>query len=906
MINSLQVSLQMARTTKVSRQIAASAKRTRKLLRRAALDDICVEMHEASRCNGNKLPYGYVMKLLNELAPTSDLNWLTRNIINKAFLRYKKDHRSDPRKEGVPDDIQITANGSILSDISGMNTSRVQTTGAVAHGTEQSETDHISASDGDKKSKGGRPTGSTNASKQNTERCIVEAKNEIAQRFAACQRKRSKGGRIPKGTLNNIIKEVCDKRNLKETILPNGIRQRFYRKKLTIRHKPGQISPLDRIEPTIIRIILQMARIRQSISPSRGLRLINSLIDNMPIQEELIEWKRKYSNDTLGTVGIGYWNRFIRRHKDKLVTKRGQKYELNRQNWTTYTNFVNMYSHVEQEMENMGLATKLDNPVWMDRYGQVVTEEKAFGCKVAYRLTHPHMCIVGDEVGGNLCMKGDGHAGGQLFLTAPGRVPQQKASSKNRRFTLIGLTALSGEPVMCVIILEGKNPKASIEAGIDINVQPVGDVNDEDFVQNNSGPGKYYPGGAVCEFNGKKIPPFVRWHESGSITSEILKEALQTLDHLNIFNRDECLSPLLLLDGHSSRLELPFLQYINNPKDHWVTCIGVPYGTALWQVGDSKEQNGSFNIGMTKAKQKLIEKKECLGLPPSLVDTDLMVLINSAWSKSFARRDKNIKAIADRGWNPLNRALLLDQDLRATMTRQEKMKEKHHDSNIILPSTNASDDCTQTTVTISTAGDDELNNQNERLNFNHGTAAFCIDAIVSHGDLQKARERIKSDHLRGKSIKEKLEAAKRVTSGIVFASGTSRLGKTVFDVCKENQERRKAEIMDKIKKEEAKYQQHVKEAHAVFDKKSDINKMTIKELTTICKPLKRKGDGKMPTKKASLIAKYREWNGRPVPLFDYTTIQAEIVLNDNDDEQIETDATGNNIISDLITESAIV
>ena len=121
------------------------------------------------------------------------------------------------------------------------------------------------------------------------------------------------------------------------------------------------------------------------------------------------------------------------------------------------------------------------------------------------------------------------------------------------------------------------------------------------------------------------------------------------------------------LDVHSSRLEFPFLQYINNPKDHWVTCIGVPYGTALWQVGDSKEQNGSFNTGMSKAKQKVVKRKECLGLPPSLVDTDMTELINSAWNKIFARRDKNIKDIAVRGWNPLNRALLLDQDLRATM-----------------------------------------------------------------------------------------------------------------------------------------------------------------------------------------------------------------------------------------------
>ena len=45
-------------------------------------------------------------------------------------------------------------------------------------------------------------------------------------------------------------------------------------------------------------------------------------------------------------------------------------------------------------------------------------------------MVHPEMCVVGDEVGGNLCMKGDGHIGGELLLTENGMVPQRKASSK--------------------------------------------------------------------------------------------------------------------------------------------------------------------------------------------------------------------------------------------------------------------------------------------------------------------------------------------------------------------------------------------------------------------------------------------------------------------------------------------
>ena len=78
---------------------------------------------------------------------------------------------------------------------------------------------------------------------------------------------------------------------------------------------------------------------------------------------------------------------------------------------------------------------------------------------------------------------------------------------------------------------------------------------------------------------------------------------------MNVVPRDDGIKPFLLLDGHGSRLELPFLKYINTPEDHWVVCLGVPYGTALWQVGDSKEQNGSFNVSFAQAKQDLLQYK---------------------------------------------------------------------------------------------------------------------------------------------------------------------------------------------------------------------------------------------------------------------------------------------------------
>ena len=157
-------------------------------------------------------------------------------------------------------------------------------------------------------------------------------------------------------------------------------------------------------------------------------------------------------------------------------------------------------------------------------------------------------------------------------------------------------------------------------------------------------------------YRGKTVPALVRWHKSASITSDILVKMLCTLDEMNLIPREANVKPFILLDGHRRRLEIPFLRYVNTPEDHWIACIGVPYGTVLWQVGDSKEQNGSFSMAMMKAKQELLALKDGLGLQnDGILDTNLMPLIIIAWNKIFARVDKNRNAIFNRGWNPLNK-----------------------------------------------------------------------------------------------------------------------------------------------------------------------------------------------------------------------------------------------------------
>jgi hypothetical protein len=68
------------------------------------------------------------------------------------------------------------------------------------------------------------------------------------------------------------------------------------------------------------------------------------------------------------------------------------------------------------------------------------------------------------------------------------------------------------------------------------------------------------------------------------------------MDSLDLFPRGAEGGPLpfLLLDGHGSRFQLPFLRCTGNKDHKWNVCVGVPNGTAYWQVGrtERKLENG--------------------------------------------------------------------------------------------------------------------------------------------------------------------------------------------------------------------------------------------------------------------------------------------------------------------------
>ena len=177
-----------------------------------------------------------------------------------------------------------------------------------------------------------------------------------------------------------------------------------------------------------------------------------------------------------------------------------------------------------------------------------------------------------------------------------------------------------------------------VEAVIDIDAAHIGDPSYDDYFNKIRGKGKLFPMGPACTFNGQTIPCLVHWSPSGSITSEILRDALASIDYYNVMDRSSGRVPFLLLDGHGSRFELPLLEYISNANHKWMVCIGDPYGTSLWQVADSKEQNGSFKIAMSMVKSEILKKRLTLYMgQPNLQPTDIIPCINYAWDQSFTR-----------------------------------------------------------------------------------------------------------------------------------------------------------------------------------------------------------------------------------------------------------------------------
>lgn len=324
----------------------------------------------------------------------------------------------------------------------------------------------------------------------------------------------------------------------------------------------------------------------QPITLSEGLALANSLIQDKPIQQTLNTFQLSKKANATGQVSNKYWKQFIKRYKNLLDVNKGVKLSSKRSEWETYQNLEKIYSLVFEQMINYGVARRLEEPDWysVNEEGEkVVPEDERVGLKIKIEITHPQWILFGDETGTDISQKSDGFVGGQTFISQKGSIANITSSHNDGNFTTIGLTSASGEPVMCIIIFSADELSFNQRMGYDVTAK----YNRKKKIIANSGPGKTFPDTPTCLFRGKTMPDLVTCTSKRCVTSDILKSAFERLNTLRVFERTPTLKPFTLFDAHDSRLQIPFLRYINNPNHLWTFCISLPNATHYWQLGDS-------------------------------------------------------------------------------------------------------------------------------------------------------------------------------------------------------------------------------------------------------------------------------------------------------------------------------
>jgi hypothetical protein len=858
--------------------ISALEKKKRELLLNPIIENLFIQKLASPKF---KLPHDAISSIVSEYSVIH--KWITKDILKSRLKRKFKKYTDNQSQKSQQNDTNIV----------GSYDTRVQsflTTASLS--PSQQIRDKIP------RKKGGRPKGTSHACISHVKRCENEAKAEIVDRYKDVQREYKDRGktRVGAGEYMKIHDSIKEKRNLPASFLfPYNTAKRRIQKSTQLDNNSipvGRQSPLKGIEDNVVDFLILLAKLGSPISCGQGVYLINDLIRGTIHQERLLLYKEKQGivqpDDKLGKIGHNYWYAFLERNKDKLQTKKGRKFELDRSKWNKYRNFKRMYDDIEDEMIEAGVAIRLDEPVWMDDKGNRVEENQSKGFKVKTRLTRADMCLVMDEVGCNLSMMKDGHAGGQKFVVGKGNEAKLKGTKKDKHFTCLGLTLLSGDPLMCVVLIDGQKEDLLVRTGIDPQCSSfnnnVSDINDEyEYFKNNIGIGKQYPGGPSCFYNNTEVPCMVEFVSGGGMTGKILTKIFKTLDTLSIFSkeREEGIRPFVLLDGHSSRFDVEFLRYINDPTHMWSVCIGVPYGTSLWQVGDSVQQNGVFKIRLTVIKQKLIELRCEKQMSIELLPFDIIPMINYAWMGSFKLKNNNLKAIFERGWNPLNRMLLLHPSLRNDMTEKDRAEEidtglfpnhtfNNHNNMFNIPTSTTMRQQDEPRTTINSSSQQQVsidaNTNRKELDFSSGLPMQFLKRVVNAHDFEKAREIIIEDRATGENEIELINKMPKATAGnLVIHGQTHKLGVGVLQY---------VERRVKVKREEKEKKritdlESVKTSRSQSDRAIERNKdkrmlksWTCTDLKLAIKPDKRKEDGGMPSKKGDLMALYRKVNER--------------------------------------------
>ncbi len=100
------------------------------------------------------------------------------------------------------------------------------------------------------------------------------------------------------------------------------------------------------------------------------------------------------------------------------------------------------------------------------------------------------------------------------------------------------------------------------------------------------------------------------------------------------------------------------------------------------------------------------------------------------------------------------------------------------------------------------------------------------------------------DQKEGDEAIDKLKKSKKLSADICHKNDIFRLGKSVFEVCKEKMENKNNELRQKIQKEERTYLELKMKADKLIASKPNVEMLSNNDLNVILRSLKRKDDGK--------------------------------------------------------------
>ncbi len=236
------------------------------------------------------------------------------------------------------------------------------------------------------------------------------------------------------------------------------------------------------------------------------------------------------------------------------------------------------------------------------------------------------------------------------------------------------------------------------------------------------------------------------------------------------------------------------------------------------------------------------------GLPITIEKTDIVPIVNFGWARSFARMRTNLTATAARGWNPLNRALLLHPEIAGTAPQVQEQAE------------NNLEEFPQSTTPTSAAlfvPDD--------INTTDGNAGDTYDVLLRIAEKDEARKRRKEQQQRGELMVQQVEGIKRLTAGVLFHAHGVRIGETAFQRVKAQYQKKNDEQRNKEQKKKNELRERRKKAMELRALNRPEEEWTKPQLKAMCLYKKAPGDKGLPDSLPLLQQCWRERRGRLSP-----------------------------------------